>query len=141
VRQTGWRQGLGFLILIGGTPATFLAMPVAFVTSLWVLVFGRDAIGGYPPFLLAMMSFNFLVGNGLMIYLNLLAVYKRQYYQLVPFALLNPIYWCFHAVASYKAVIQLVTKPFYWEKTTHGLTTHPARSHLTTDDVTDHNAA
>jgi cellulose synthase/poly-beta-1,6-N-acetylglucosamine synthase-like glycosyltransferase len=130
VRQTGLRQAFGFMILIGGTPATFLAMPLAFITSLWVLLWGRDATGDYPPFLLAAMSFNFLVGNGLMIYLNLLAVYKRQYYQLVPFALLNPLYWCFHAFASYKAAIQLVTKPFYWEKTTHGLTSHPTRDHL-----------
>jgi cellulose synthase/poly-beta-1,6-N-acetylglucosamine synthase-like glycosyltransferase len=127
VRQTGWRQALGFLVLIGGTPATFLAMPVALLTSAWVLLFGRDIAEQYPPFLLAAMSFNFLIGNGLMIYLNLLAVYKRRYYQLVPFALLNPIYWCFHAFASYKALIQLVTKPFFWEKTVHGLTTHPTR--------------
>jgi cellulose synthase/poly-beta-1,6-N-acetylglucosamine synthase-like glycosyltransferase len=141
VRKTGWRQAFGFMILIGGTPATFLAMPVAFATSLWVLFFGRDATGDYPPFLLAAMSFNFLVGNGLMIYLNLLAVYKRQYYQLVPFALLNPLYWCFHAFASYKAAIQLVTKPFYWEKTTHGLTSHPARDHFETDERADHSAA
>jgi cellulose synthase/poly-beta-1,6-N-acetylglucosamine synthase-like glycosyltransferase len=141
VKQTGWRQAFGFMILIGGTPATFLAMPIAFVLSLWVMLFGRDAIGDYPPFLLAMMSFNFLVGNGLMIYLNLLAVYKRQYYQLVPFALLNPIYWCFHAFASYKAAIQLITKPFYWEKTTHGLTSHPTRDHLENNELANDNAA
>jgi len=133
-RQTGWRQAFGFMVLIGGTPATFLAMPWAFVASIWVMAFGRDAIGDYPPFLLAAMSFNFLVGNGLMIYLNLLAVYKRRYYQLVPFAMLNPLYWCFHAFASYKALIQLVTKPFFWEKTTHGLTSHPTRAHLNEDD-------
>jgi cellulose synthase/poly-beta-1,6-N-acetylglucosamine synthase-like glycosyltransferase len=141
VRKTGWRQAFGFLVLIGGTPATFLAMPLAFVASIWVLVFGREATGGYPPFLLAAMSFNFLVGNGLMVYLNLLAVYKRRYYQLVPFALLNPLYWCFHAFASYKAVIQLVTKPFYWEKTTHGLTSHPTRAHLDDNEFIDGNAA
>jgi glycosyltransferase XagB len=139
VRQTGWRQAFGFMVLIGGTPATFLAMPLAFVTSIWVMAFGRDATGGYPPVLLATMSFNFLVGNGLMIYLNLLAVYKRKYYQLVPFALLNPLYWCFHAFASYKAAIQLVTKPFYWEKTNHGITTHQTAEH--SDEFTDGTAA
>lgn len=127
VKNTGWKQAFGFLVLIGGTPATFLAMPVAFLTSSWVLLFGRDTADAYPPFLLAAMSFNFLIGNGLMIYLNLLAVYKRRYYQLVPFALLNPLYWCFHAFASYKALVQLVTKPFFWEKTVHGLTTHPTQ--------------
>jgi cellulose synthase/poly-beta-1,6-N-acetylglucosamine synthase-like glycosyltransferase len=129
VKATGWIQALGFLLLIAGTPATFLAMPVAFLTSAWVLIFGRDAVGSYPPALLAMMSFNFLIGNGLMMYLNLLAVYKRRYYELVPFALLNPLYWLLHAFASYKAAIQLVTKPFYWEKTVHGLTSEKSHEH------------
>jgi hypothetical protein len=28
-----------------------------------------------------------------------------------------------HSIAAYMALWQLVTRPFYWEKTTHGLTT------------------
>jgi hypothetical protein len=34
----------------------------------------------------------------------------------------NPVYWILHSIASYKALWQLVKNPFYWEKTTHGLT-------------------
>jgi hypothetical protein len=26
------------------------------------------------------------------------------------------------SVAGYRALVQLVTKPFFWEKTTHGVT-------------------
>ncbi|MFC7571174.1 hypothetical protein ACFQX8_01060 [Klenkia terrae] len=39
-----------------------------------------------------------------------------------------------HSIASYKAAWQLVTKPFYWEKTEHGLTSH-------TQDAGDDDAA
>jgi hypothetical protein len=42
----------------------------------------------------------------------------------LPFALLNPIYWMLHSIASFKALGQLFTRPYYWEKTTHGLTRH-----------------
>jgi glycosyltransferase XagB len=40
----------------------------------------------------------------------------------MPFALLNPVYWLLHSIAAYKALGQLFTKPFYWEKTQHGIT-------------------
>ena len=40
---------------------------------------------------------------------------------IVAWALLNPIYWLLHSIASYKALWQLITKPHYWQKTEHGL--------------------
>jgi cellulose synthase/poly-beta-1,6-N-acetylglucosamine synthase-like glycosyltransferase len=43
-------------------------------------------------------------------------------YNLVKYSLLSPIYWMFMSVASYKALWQLFTDPFHWEKTQHGLT-------------------
>jgi glycosyltransferase XagB len=67
---------------------------------------------------------NLLFGNGVIIYLSLLAGFKRRSYGLVPFALLSPLYWLLHSIASYKAAWQLLTKPFYWEKTQHGLSAH-----------------
>jgi hypothetical protein len=75
----------------------------------------------FPPVVLYISLFNLLIGNGVMIYLGMLAGFKRRRYQLIPFALLNPFYWILHSIASYKAVWQLITKPFYWEKTRHGL--------------------
>jgi cellulose synthase/poly-beta-1,6-N-acetylglucosamine synthase-like glycosyltransferase len=34
---------------------------------------------------------------------------------------LFPFYWILHSIASLLALIELVTKPFYWDKTEHGL--------------------
>jgi glycosyltransferase XagB len=53
---------------------------------------------------------------------NMLAVFKRRYYELILFAVLNPFYWLLHSIAAYKGLWQLIYKPFYWEKTNHGLT-------------------
>ncbi len=36
-------------------------------------------------------------------------------------ALLAPVYWALQSVAAFKALYQLFFRPFYWEKTVHGL--------------------
>jgi hypothetical protein len=47
-------------------------------------------------------------------------------------ALLTPLYWVMMSIAAYKALVQVVFAPNYWEKTRHGLTDHVASG--------DHNA-
>ncbi len=71
-----------------------------------------------------------VVGNALMVYLNMMGPYKRGAFWLVGWAILNPVYWLLHSLASYKALWQLITKPHYWQKTEHGM------SHFTLDGVT-----
>ena len=39
-------------------------------------------------------------------------------------AVLVPGYWVLQSLAAVKAVYQLVFRPFFWEKTVHGLSTH-----------------
>ncbi|HRP07717.1 MAG TPA: ATP-binding cassette domain-containing protein, partial [Gemmatimonadales bacterium] len=69
---------------------------------------------------------NLLIGNALAIYVNMFAVFKRRLHVLVLFSLLNPFYWLLHSMAAFKALGQLFTRPYYWEKTAHGLTRHGA---------------
>jgi len=44
---------------------------------------------------------------------------KRKYF-LIAFSCLYPLYWFFAGFAAYRAVWQLLRKPFKWEKTPHG---------------------
>jgi cellulose synthase/poly-beta-1,6-N-acetylglucosamine synthase-like glycosyltransferase len=134
VRAIGLRQAVGFLFTIGGTPATFLLTPVLWVLFILYLAFPRQFSPALPPWLEYVSLANLLIGNGLIVYLSLLAGFKRRTYGLVAYALLSPLYWMLHSIASYKAAWQLVTKPFYWEKTEHGLTSH-------TQDAGDDDAA
>jgi hypothetical protein len=32
-----------------------------------------------------------------------------------------PIYWGLVSIASWRGLIQLIRKPFYWDKTSHGI--------------------
>ncbi len=112
----------GFQFFIGGNVVTILAMPFTYTMfGIWLATQSSvfDAI--FPPAVLYVSLFNLLIGNGMFIYLNMLGAFKRHYFRLIPYALTAPVYWVLMSIAGYKALWQLIHNPFYWEKTTHGL--------------------
>ncbi|MFI9005813.1 glycosyltransferase [Actinosynnema sp. NPDC053489] len=122
VRTTGWKQAAGFALLIGGTPLSFLCVPPLYALLVLSVVVDPAVLAPlFPGWVLWTSLANLLVGNALMVWVSMMGAFRRQRYRLVPWALLNPLYWLLHSIAAYKAVGQLVTKPHYWEKTEHGL--------------------
>jgi cellulose synthase/poly-beta-1,6-N-acetylglucosamine synthase-like glycosyltransferase len=122
VAQVGVRDALGFLLLIAGTPLTFLLAPVMWVgTAAWY-AFGEPHLPLVDSGVFWTIAlFNLAIGNGIMIALNLLGAVRGHGWRSAPFALLNPFYWVLHSIAAWRALVQLIHKPFYWEKTPHGL--------------------
>ncbi len=121
-KKIGWKGFWGFNFFIGATPITFLVYPLLLAIFLCYVIFDMSSIRSFfPDWVLFMSIFNLMVGNILMIYVNMMAVFKRRYYELILFAIANPIYWLMHSISAYKGLYQLVVKPFYWEKTNHGL--------------------
>lgn len=121
-KKIGWRGFMGFGFFIGATPITFLLYPLLLAIFLAYVIFDLSSIRLlFPDWVLFMSIFNLMVGNILMIYINMMAVFKRRFYELILFAIANPIYWLMHSIAAYKGLYQLIVKPFYWEKTNHGL--------------------
>jgi cellulose synthase/poly-beta-1,6-N-acetylglucosamine synthase-like glycosyltransferase len=121
-KKVGWKGFLGFNFFIGATPITFLIYPVLLGIFVCYVIFDLETIRTlFPDWVLFISIFNLLVGNILMIYVNMMAVFKRRFYELILFAIANPIYWLMHSMAAYKGLYQLIVKPFYWEKTNHGL--------------------
>lgn len=121
-KKVGWKGFLGFNFFIGATPVTFLLYPFLLSVFIAYLVFDLKSIRLlFPDWVLFISIFNLLIGNILMIYVNMMAVFKRRFYELILFAIANPVYWLMHSIAAYKGLYQLVIKPFYWEKTNHGL--------------------
>jgi cellulose synthase/poly-beta-1,6-N-acetylglucosamine synthase-like glycosyltransferase len=122
IKKIGWRGFLGFNFFIGATPLTFLVYPFLLVIFVCYLVFDLSTIRAlFPDWVLFMSIFNLMVGNILMIYINMMAVFKRRFYELILFSIANPVYWLMHSIAAFKGLYQLIVKPFYWEKTEHGL--------------------
>lgn len=127
LRILGGRGFTGFLLFIGGTPFIFLANPILWILlGLWMITRSTVMEPIFPLWLLVISFLNLLFGNFMAVYTSSLAVFRRGVYPLAPYALLNPIYWIMHSIAAYKGLYQLIVKPFYWEKTVHGLSSHTA---------------
>jgi cellulose synthase/poly-beta-1,6-N-acetylglucosamine synthase-like glycosyltransferase len=128
VRVAGVRQAVSFLFLVAGTPATFLAVPPMYALFVASLVLDRGALAGLMPGWTLWISLaNLGVGSALMVQLSMMGALKRRRFDLALWGLLNPLYWVLHSIAAYKALWQLMTRPHYWEKTQHGLTTMSAQ--------------
>jgi hypothetical protein len=122
--MAGLRESLAFALLIGGTPFTFLLTPPLLAIFALSLLVPTDQLSRiFPEWVLWVSLANLLFGNAAMVYVSMMGAFKRRRFRLVPWAIINPAYWLLHAIASYKALWQLITRPHYWEKTLHGLST------------------
>jgi cellulose synthase/poly-beta-1,6-N-acetylglucosamine synthase-like glycosyltransferase len=123
LKMVGLKNWLAFQLFVGGTPLIFLINPFVWTIFLyWVATQTKLFDPFFPPILTYIALYNLLIGNFFGIYLNMIAVFRRKLYRLLPYALLNPFYWLFfHSIAAYKALFQLFIRPFYWEKTKHGI--------------------
>jgi glycosyltransferase XagB len=125
IREVGMIRFLSFALLIGGTPATFLGVIPFYAVTIASLAIPSTVISDvFPAWVLWICLFNFLIGNGIMVYLSMMGPFKRGTFNLILWSLLNPVYWLLHSLAAYKGLWQLLTRPHYWEKTEHGLTQH-----------------
>ncbi|MBN8845075.1 MAG: glycosyltransferase [Sphingomonadales bacterium] len=118
---------LGFVAFIGGTVLSGLLNPIFWgVFAFWIITqtSGFDLV--FPPILLYMSLLNLLLGNGMFIFLMMLAPFRRQWVKLAPYSITVIWYWVLLSIASWKGAWQLITKPFYWEKTQHGISKHTA---------------
>lgn len=121
-RSIGHSGFWGFQFFIGGTILSTLVTPFLVGMYIFWLATSSQALDViFPPLLLYFSLFNLLAGNGYLIYITALGAFKRHLYNMIPYALTVPFYWMLMSVAAYKALIQLFYKPFFWEKTQHGI--------------------
>jgi cellulose synthase/poly-beta-1,6-N-acetylglucosamine synthase-like glycosyltransferase len=122
VRAVGLLQAVAFVLLIAGTPAAFLVVAPLDTLFVATLALPAHALAEVvPSWALAVGFVDLVVGNGLVVYLSIVAVFRRRQWSLVWAALLTPAYWVLHSLAAYRALVQLVTRPHYWDKTEHGV--------------------
>ena len=69
------------------------------------------------------MTLSLVLANVFFVAMHIVACIRRRMYALVPFALLMPLYWVLISIGAWKGFLQLFFRPFYWEKTVHGLDT------------------
>lgn len=121
-RHAGTRGFFAFQLFIGGTFVSSLANPL-----MWLMFIASHALGitfftgPFGEALARASLFSLVAGNLLFVYLAMLGPYRRGWLQLAPFGLIAPLYWLMISVAAYRAVWELIRRPFYWDKTQHGV--------------------
>ncbi|WP_237684922.1 glycosyltransferase [Szabonella alba] len=119
-RQLGAWRFAGFQILFLCTLSQFLLAPLLW--SFWIIAFGMDhplaniMPGGSMGWLLLFFLATEVIG----MLVNLEGL-RRIGYRISPFWVPSlHFYFPLAALASYKALWELVLRPFYWDKTSHG---------------------
>ncbi|WP_176562199.1 glycosyltransferase family 2 protein [Mycolicibacterium palauense] len=64
---------------------------------------------------------NLILGNGVFMISYLISAFSRRQWSELLLAPLMPLYWLLISVAAYRSLYQVVTSPYRWEKTRHGL--------------------
>ena len=126
-----WRDlgpvGFGMLnLFVGGTPLLALMNPLFWLASLVWFTLTPDYIRAvYPAGIFYPSMMCWLVGNFLYLYAFVLTGLKHdrgdKRESLVKAAYMIPGYYVMMSLAAYKAFVQLIFNPSYWEKTQHGL--------------------
>ena len=74
-----------------------------------------------PSYLQPLCLFNLVVGNLSYLTIYVIACVKLKKYRYIHYALAMPIYWVLLSFASWRGFVQLIRNPFYWDKTSHGV--------------------
>ena len=117
LRNAGPGGFIGFQLFVGGTFVSALLNPVLWIVLLasWLSESPHAIVAGDVSFA------GLLAGNGLYSYLAMLAPCRRGWLELAPHGLSAPLYWLLISFAGMRALWQLFTQPWRWEKTHHGL--------------------
>ncbi len=120
--QLGPRRFWGYQVLFLGTLSQFLLVPVLW--SLWVIPLGLthplQTLLSAP--VMAALGALFVVAELLNITVGILASRRAGKGFLLPWVPTLHFYYPLAALATYKAVFEMVARPFYWDKTYHGIT-------------------
>ncbi|WP_449727757.1 glycosyltransferase [Gemmobacter serpentinus] len=120
LRQLGWRQFLGFQALFLSSISQYMLTPVLW--SFWIVPLGlsHPVVNALPEPMYQLIVGVFLLTEALMIAVTLVAMRLTPNRMGWGWALLLHFYFPLGALSSYKAAWELVHKPFWWDKTSHG---------------------
>ncbi len=121
MREIGFGAFWSFQFIVGGT-IIFILNPIFWaLTTLWLFTEWGLIEQLFPGFIYYVASLQLFVGNFVFAYLAVAGSMQRGLFHLVRYAIFSPIYWGLMSIGAWKGFYQLFTKPFYWEKTEHGL--------------------
>ena len=120
-RQLGTWRFIGMQTHFIAALSQFLLAPLLW--SLWLipLGFGHPVQALVPGGLLLAVGLCFILAELLIITLGLIATRGPAHRHLRPWVPSLHFYYPLGCIAAYKALWELISDPFYWDKTAHGL--------------------
>ena len=120
-RQLGPRRFIGFQVMFLGSILQSLLAPLMW--SFWVLPFGlwHPLAAAMTKTELALMVTLFLMSEAVNLTLGILALRRSGHRIPVPWVAAMQLYFPLAALAAYKGLWEMITRPYYWDKTSHGL--------------------
>ena len=120
VRDLGWRGALAFQVLVGGTLVQFALAPLFWMFWPASVGFGTPLDGVLPPSVAPALIALFVASEIVGFWAYVVAAHRTG----APAkALWWPAmlpYFPLATLAAWKAAVELVVAPFYWDKTDHG---------------------
>lgn len=119
------RHAFLFQLIVGGKIAFMLINPILWLITISYFVFyayvGPAIESIYPTIVFYMAATSLVFGNFIYLYNYMIGVAKRDHWELVKYVFLVPFYWLMISISAAIALVQFFVKPYYWEKTIHGL--------------------
>ncbi|MFN5999272.1 MAG: glycosyltransferase [Paracoccaceae bacterium] len=120
-RQLGPKGFLGFQVLFLGTIAQFLLAPLLWSFMLLPLGFEHPLYTALPWPALWIIGGTFFLSEAANIIIGALGLGRTTHGLSLLWVLTLKLYYPLASLAAYKGLMELATRPFYWDKTTHGL--------------------
>ncbi|MEL7214041.1 MAG: glycosyltransferase family 2 protein [Pseudomonadota bacterium] len=120
-QDLGARKFWGFQLLFLGSLIQAALSPVLW--SFWLMLFGLwHPLSPVMPFpALIALQIVFALSGLATIAVSLIGVRSRKHRHLRGWVLTLPLYFPLATAAAYKGLWELIQKPFYWDKTDHGV--------------------
>ncbi len=119
-RELGPKRFLGVQVTFLGTLSQFALAPVLW--SFWLLLLGLPhPFSAAPDLLVWSLVATFMLAELLNIAAGAIGVSQPSHRWLVPWVPTLHFYHPLGAIAAWKGLIELVVRPFFWDKTQHGI--------------------
>lgn len=120
-KRLGTRSFLGFQFFIGGPSLVFVSSPFMWALALvWAANPQLFELLLMPSWVIGIAVANLVLSIIMHGVMARVIVSRYAWQGMLRATLLFPFYWALHSLASIKAVWQLMTRPYFWEKTQHG---------------------
>ncbi|MDR1233495.1 MAG: glycosyltransferase [Puniceicoccales bacterium] len=104
-----------FFVFVFFSFLSFLSLPFLCVLALALYLRGDNSCHDF------LFSGRLAVPFALLTVTYWIIAIRNRFQGLFLTSFLFPFYWIFHPIASFLAFLELISRPFYWDKTEHGL--------------------